>query len=402
MTFKFRLGFFLASYLLLLSCEFPYEPEIEEPAISINPVTSSESGVLIKKIVPQNQICNPSISLDTINFAACMLWLNFGGDLPVKTTAVTSGFPLWANMHDRLTISDTSNTVRWYMMNNSITEKPAFRFQDPEWSTHPEYIGTLFGDNNVFDRWSFYAIHPLSNSYIKIIDSRLNETSTPHLWVEPGISSLSHHVPIDTSYDINGFLNKDAIASFFGTSKVKIAYSIRENGYLSIYYIDYSSEVITPIKLPAPAGGLQYNYESPLISPDGNWIVFNAYQTTTQYKSYIQKLSHQSKPVLLKDGACDPHWWVSPSTGQLYIVYAEIDGDYNITSDLADQKHLASGASGSTSMLKAHLNPKLPSALAVELDPPVTILHLPLKGGLSPDGHFLCTGYTYAYIVELL
>lgn len=401
MTSKFRLGlFFLILNIFSLSCEYPYKPVIEE-AVTIVPVPNSESGVLIKKIVPGNQICNPSISLDTTNFPACMLWLNFGGELPVKTTAVTSGFPLWANMHDRLTISDSSNTVRWYMMNNSITEKPAFRFQDPEWSAHPEYIGTLFGDNNVFDTWSFYAVHPLSNSYIKIIDGRLVETSTPHLWVEAGISPSSHHVPIDTSYDSNGFLNKDAIISFFGTSKVKIAYSIRENGYLSIYYIDYSAEVIAPIKLPVPAGDLQYNYESPLISPDGNWIVYNAFQSSNHYRAYIQKLSSQSKPVLLKDGAADPHWWTSPVTGQLHILYTEFEGDYNISPDLSAPQYIASGELGSTYLQKIYLNYGLPSALSVELDTPVNILHLPFKGGLSPDGHFLCTGYTYAYIVEL-
>lgn len=403
MTSKFRLGlFFLILNIFSLSCEYPYKPVIEEP-ITVNPVTNSLSGALIKKIVPGTQVCNPSVSLDTIQFPACMLWLNFSGLLPVKTNDATSGYPKMATQHDRLTISDSSNTVRWYMMRDKIINDVDYHFQDPEWSAHPEYIGTLLGNNNVFDTWSFYAIHPGSNAYVKIIDRRLNEISTPHLWVGPGANTASNQVSPDTVYDNNGFLKKESVAAFFGTTDIKITWSIRENGYLSVYYVDYGADMVTPIKLLSPSNetGTSYNCESALISPDGNWIVFNAYQTTTQYKSYIQKLSPQSKPVLLKDGACDPHWWVNPSTGQSYIVYAEINGDYDISVDLADPKYLASGEPGSTSMLRVHLNPELPSALSFELGSPVKILQLPLKGGLSPDGHFLCTGYKYAYIVEL-
>jgi hypothetical protein len=405
MIFKFRLDLLLTTFFLLLFyCKFPYEPETEEPVTAINPVTSNESNALVKKIVPGKQICNPSISKDTIHFPACMLWLNFGGSLPVKTDAFTSGYPATANQHDRLTISDSSNTVRWYFMKDVIVDDPNFHFQDPEWSAHPEYIGTLLGNSNVFDTWSFYAIHPQSNTFIKIIDRRLNEISTPHLWVESTTPSFTHQIPSDTTYGNNGLLNREAVTAFFGTSKVKIVYSIRENGYLSLYYIDYASESTVPVKLQSLSGesNVHYNYESALISPDGNWIVYNAYQNSLRYSAYVQKLSPQSKPVLLKEGASDPHWWTNPATDQLYVVYTEIKGDNYVSPDLSDPQFLVSGELGSTFMQRVHLNAGLPSALSVELDSPVNMIHLPLKGGLSPDGHFLCTGYKYAYIVELL
>jgi hypothetical protein len=359
--------------------------------------------VKVKKIVPGMQICNPSISQDTINFPACMLWLNFAGTMPVKTNAATSTYPLFAKQHDRLTISDSSNTVRWFIMRDLFTNNSDVQFQDPEWSTHPEYIGTLLGDVNYRNTWSFYAINPKSSNHIKIIDSRLNESSTPHLWVDPK-STYQNMIPSEISYNSNGLLNKGSVIDFFGTTNIKIVYSITENGYLSLYYIDYSSDSVAPVKLNQISNqdGKSCNYESALISPDGNWIVFNAFETSTQYSSYIQKLAPQSRPMLIKEGASDPHWWTNPVTFQLNIIYSETIGDNRVFADLSDPTYLKTGDAGKTYLQKVSLLPPLPSALSVEfIDNATALINLPLKGGLSPDGHFLCTGYNYAYIIEL-
>jgi hypothetical protein len=393
---------FWAPVILLFACKFPYEPHPEEPVIPNNPITSNESGVKIKEVVPGMQICNPSISLDTINFPACMLWLNFAGTMPVKTNNVTSAYPLFAKQHDRLTISDSSNTVRWFIMRDIFTDNSDIQFQDPEWSTHPEYIGTLLGDVNSRNTWSFYAIHPKSSNYIKLINSRLNETSTPHLWVDRN-SNYQNLIPSEITYNSNGLLNKRSVNDFFGTSKLKIIYSITENGYLSLYYIDYTSDSVAPVKLSqvSDQNGKSLNYESALISPDGNWIVFNAFETSTHYSSYIQKLAPNSRPILIKEGASDPHWWTNPNTNQLNIIFSETNGDNRVFADLSDPTYSKTGDAGKTYLQKVSLTPQLPSALAVEFGDATVLVNLPLKGGLSPDGHFLCTGYNYAYIIEL-
>ena len=98
---------------------------------------SSEIGK-IYTVNGDNQVCNPSISQDTVNFPASMLWLNFQGDLDVKsadseyTVSVSK-----VRQHDRLTISDTAKNVKWYLMRD--LSKGECQFQDPEWSTHPDY-----------------------------------------------------------------------------------------------------------------------------------------------------------------------------------------------------------------------------------------------------------------------
>ena len=87
------------------------------------------------------QTCNPSVSQDTVNFPASMLWLNFTKlivnrhDVGYSVTEVSQ--------HDRLTVSDTANDVKWYLMiDESLGE---CQFQDPEWSTHPDFIVSLRG-----------------------------------------------------------------------------------------------------------------------------------------------------------------------------------------------------------------------------------------------------------------
>jgi hypothetical protein len=198
-------------------------------------------------------------------------------------------------------------------------------------------------------------------------------------------------------------LNKRSVNDFFGTSKLKIIYSITENGYLSLYYIDYTSDSVAPVKLSqvSDQNGKSLNYESALISPDGNWIVFNAFETSTHYSSYIQKLAPNSRPILIKEGASDPHWWTNPNTNQLNIIFSETNGDNRVFADLSDPTYSKTGDAGKTYLQKVSLTPQLPSALAVEFGDATVLVNLPLKGGLSPDGHFLCTGYNYAYIIEL-
>ncbi|HEX2955663.1 MAG TPA: hypothetical protein VHO70_02455, partial [Chitinispirillaceae bacterium] len=314
---------------LLFFCKFPYEP-INEPPVIVAPAdTSITTDIIVNKIAPGSQICNPSISQDTTNFPGCMLWLNFSGSLPVKTDSSTRDYSVTgALQHDRLTITDNSNTVRWFMMKDLFSPDPDIQFQDPEWSAHPEYIGSLIGDADIADSWSFLAIHPITSHYLKIIDKRLYETSTPHLWVD---QSASHpqHVNSDITYDKNGLVNVEAIQEFFGTTKVKIVYSVKENDRLKLYYVDFSSHPVVPIRLQQPLGDDKKNwfFESALISPDGEWTVYNGWPSSTQYSVFIQKLTSQSNPILLKEGASDPHWWVNPQSHQLFVLYNIISGD---------------------------------------------------------------------------
>ena len=129
--------------LLVLSACYDPEPYVASVEDKDPSISESEIG----KVYPINggishQICNPSISQDTDRFPASMLWLNFGGDLGVKSS--DSEYTVVRDkvtQHDRLTISDTSNRVLWFLMRD--TANGDCQFQDPEWSTHPNYIAAL-------------------------------------------------------------------------------------------------------------------------------------------------------------------------------------------------------------------------------------------------------------------
>lgn len=404
-SFIYRCILLIITSLLISTCDFPYNPKPENPVIKSNqPTDISNADAQVLPVVPNMQICNPSISQDTVNFRGCMLWLNFSGDLPVKTTSATSGFPKKnAAQHDRLTVIDSSNTVQWFMMKTSIdpSDDPDLQFQDPEWAAHPEYIATLFGSTAYSNKWSFYTVHPMSNDIIKLCNEKLNETSTPHLWVQ----NTGHHGKVTgkETYDINGLIDTGSVNQFFGTLNVKMVYSIRENGVLTLYYVDYSNGAPVPKKLQRPGGDTKksWNFESALISPDGKWIVYNGYESSTYYESYLQELKSDSKALLLSENASDPHWWQNPLNNQLYVIYSEINGDNRVFADLAKPSYLQSGDAGKTYRRTISLTSGLPSVLTATIGERTLLVNLPLKGGLSPDGRFLCTGYNYAYLVGL-
>jgi hypothetical protein len=392
--------------LLNSTCDLPYNPKPESAVLTPNqPTDVNNTEVEVLPVVPNMQICNPSISQDTVNFRGCMLWLNFSGELPVKTTSATAGYQTKnAAQHDRLTVIDTSNTVQWYMMKTSIdpSDDPDLQFQDPEWAAHPEYIATLFGSTNYSDKWSFYAVHPLSNDIIKLRDEKLNETSTPHLWVQ----NTAYHgqVKVKETYDQNGLIDTGSVNQFFGTLNVKMVYSIKENGVLTLYYVDYSTGVPVPKKLQRPGGDTKksWNFESALISPDGNWVVYNGYESSTYYESYLQELKADSKAILISsEQASDPHWWQNPVNHQLCVIFNKINGDNRVFADLAKPSYFQSGDAGKTYIRTVTLSSGLPSVLTAIFGTPSPFVNLPLKGGLSPDGRFLCTGYNYAYLVRL-
>jgi hypothetical protein len=108
------------------------------------------------------------------------------------------------------------------------------------------------------------------------------------------------------------------------------------------------------------------------------------------------------KPVLIDEGASDPHWWTHPVDGSTFIVYTLRNGDNLVEDDLTSQELLTSGTAGSTVMQLVRCYAELSGpASFYKVGDPVLLLNLPFKGGLSGDGAFVCTGYNKAYIAYL-
>ena len=330
---------FPAFVLIFQFCDIVTSPSPEPlPFFTSDTPIQSTGSIRVFPINGTRQICNPSISMDTVNFKGCMLWLNFSGELAVKVLPDMSGFDLYAEQHDRLIISDTSNTVRWFMGREEFGAPEYEELQDPEWTTHPHYINCLLS-SQVRKNWSCVAVHTLSKKFLRMSNENLDETSTPHIWINENSAFIG-----DTSairFDSTGFVSKESVLSFFGTSDVKLVFSKNDGARLSLYYVDFNISS-SPVQLQRPADKPLYDLESALISPDGKWIVFNAYSSNTDYHCYIQELRPGSKPMLFQSNAMDPHWWYHPANrSEVYVIYSVIPGGYIVTQNLSDPTFLS-------------------------------------------------------------
>jgi hypothetical protein len=395
-------------------CEYPYSP-----------VRQAQPGVpttgMLRSINAELQTCNPSVSQDTSNFPACMLFLNLGeGELSVKVPpAWSSAYPLTGiTQHDRLTIVDTGNTVKWFMKKPTFISK---EFQDPEWSTHPDYIAVLgvrddrlTGRPVKADNWSSaYAVKISTKQMLRLFNDSLQAFSTPHLWLPDAAPAASiDYTATATLFnetfvyngDSSGAVDKATIQSFFGTTSVKVVYNFYSSAGrtgTSIYFIDYSQSTPVVTELRKPGGREDWTCESPLISPDGEWVVYNCMAPDGQtWASYVQKLDATSEAIMVCAQASDPHWFKYPD-GSFGIVYD--DKKWNPINAVPDKfiEDNMDGKLGSTYLLSAgDLSTLLPGALpAVNFRNGATVLlRLPFQGGYSRDGRFLVTGYRKAYI----
>lgn len=167
------------------------------------------TGIIYSVNIGQ-QTCNPSICPGQ-NFPACLLWLGFDR-LSVKVPQeFSSAYSLTSiQTHDRLTITDTSNTVRWFIFRKDFS--PRGEIQCPEWSTDPDYLVCLTGTKT--KPYSGYAIRLSDKKSLKLLDSCLEEFSTPHLWIT---SDTLHQFssPDSASYNQYGIVDVNSLRSFF-------------------------------------------------------------------------------------------------------------------------------------------------------------------------------------------
>jgi len=392
-------GATLSGLVLIASgCDWIYKPQSQpQPGI-----TSSTNASLphLFSVNNDQQICNPNASQDTLNFKGCMLFLNLEGALNLKVPQEwESAYSLFAdNPHDRLTIVDTTDTVRWFLMKPDFI--PQTEMQKPRWSRHPDYISFLGDNDNNSDG---YVVRISDKSVLKINNGMLQANSTTHLWLPDhfkGPSNLVHNAvpelfsPAYETWDsMSGLVDKATVLAFFNTDSVKLVFSKSKASLgLTIYYIDYSQQNPAVTQLPRPQGMDGYDCESAQISPDGNWIVYNCRQGSLTCEVYLQNLSPGSGPVLMHEGmAAEPHWWLNEKTGDLFVEYSTKPGPLE---DHLDQE-AADGSHGQTLIRRIATGPQWLSLHDAES----VLAPLPFQGGLCRDGSYLVTGYIYGYIL---
>ncbi len=380
-------------------CDFPYKPVVQtQPGVVIKPAAL----VGLHPINSGRQICNANASNDPVNFKACMLFLNLIG--PMKLSFVD---PVWAadygpdaGEHDRLTIVDTGNVVRWYMKvgKDYISEDA---IQKPRWSTHPDFISF----NGEVDEANGYAIRISDKKVFKFNNGKFNGGSAAHIWVDPAVPSGAmlnvdpSAFPATVTYDSEtGMADTTSIKSFFGTRNVKIVYSKVINTKFALYYTDYSEATPTERALAKPLQKEIYNCESAQISPDvkGDWIIYNCYKGVNDPVAYYQKLEPNSKPAALSNlpRSAEPRFFKDPETNELFAVYCNVFDA--IDKDLGLE--IADNSLGTTYIRSLNLN----SAVTFNrLKEERVLIGMPFRGGITADGGFLCTGYQFGYIYHL-
>jgi hypothetical protein len=386
------------STFALLACYSPEPFEAESLDDDSKKQTSSEMGT-IYSINGSEQICNPSISQDTVKFPASMLWLNFS---KIKVNSHDDGFSVTdVKQHDRLTISDTANNVKWYLMIDK--DKGECQFQDPEWSTHPDFVVALRGVGiegngtcgDVLD-YGIFAARTSDKKKFWFYDKGIIEQATPHVWVDPTAKA-----------DKDG--DASTVEGFFGTKNVRLTYADGSDGDpQNIVFIDYANGGKSKaIKLKKPADRSNWKIESPMISPDGNFVVYNVMtKSEDTWEAYIQELSKDAEAVKIprtkdmKSDPAQPHWF--ESDGRLFVVWTEFTQATYYNKIHLDNSAAQDGSAGRTVMREVRLKAGATGSQLVEwVDDNVELAPVPMIGGRSPDGKFLSTGYKYAYLLKL-
>ena len=372
-----------------------YSPDpFEAETVEVTTSQTSKIGKLFH-VNGEEQICNPSVSNDMENYPASMLWLNFSGKLDVK--APDSIYTTKrVRQHDRLTVSDTAGKVNWYMMIGS----DECQFQDPEWSTHGSFIVSLSGHAYSEGKlncggsldYGIFAVRMSDKKRFWFYDKDIIETATPHLWVDESATP-------DTS------ASDSTVKGFFGTDKVRLTYVSSGN---EIVFVDFANGGLKKAKkLKKPAGRSKWEIDSPLISPDGNFVVYNMLENPSTWEAYIQELSENSTPIKIEQtqgmmsAPAQPHWF--EFNGRLFVLWAEFpSGSQMLNKADLMKESVQDGAAGRTVMRELRLAANAPSDLAFEwLDDMREIAPVPMTGGRSPDGKFLATGTNLAYLLKL-
>ena len=378
-----------------------YEPEqfVEsekgENSNSNNSVT--DMGTLYA-VNDGKQICNPSVSQDPKNYPASMLWLNFGGTLKVKASdsVYTTSKVV---QHDRLSVSDTSGKVLWYLMRD--TEAGDCQFQDPEWSTHPNYIVALRAFNSKGESgckesdmdYGMFAVRMSDKKKFFFYNKEMSEFATPHLWVETGAE------PDTAAAD-------STVEGFFGTNQVRLVYVNKKD---EIVFVDYANGGTKGAKtLKKPSGVDGWMMDSPMISPDGNYVVYNMINSSmTGWKSFIQELSGNSKPIEIEKSPgmisepVQPRWFTYAE--RLFVMWTEFpQGSQFVNKNDLSEVSVQDGSAGRTVMREVSVATGAPADLAFAwAGDMIEIAPIPMVGGRSPDGRFVATGTNLGFLLEL-
>ncbi len=187
----------------------------------------------------------------------------------------------------------------------------------------------------------------------------------------------------------NAYVSKDSLQALVGTQNVKLAYTIDiVGGTQVLYFVDFNDSLVSPKLLKRPSDKQDWAVWSPIISPDGALVAYFLVDpnNSKHAAAYCQKLDPSAEPNLIDDPGSDPHFYVDNQIE--YITYAD-------TTDI-----LLAGYSTLTT--KHTYKVQIDATTGQTTGNRDSIAPFPFYGGMSIDGKYICTGYSNAYILNLV
>lgn len=184
---------------------------------------------------------------------------------------------------------------------------------------------------------------------------------------------------------------RDFIAKGSGGARAKLVYVDRTRATATLNFLDFSEAA--GAQPPIHVIALAKDAEVPVISPDGNWVVYatgNGAEagspTSARSSVYLVKLEENAQPVLVaRDSACEPRFVQDPPAGKLAVVYPTLC------------PNAAWEGFGRTLEVEVDVSGPDPVVGA----PKVLRDDGSYTGGLSWDRKYLCGGGTHVAMVEL-
>jgi hypothetical protein len=204
---------------------------------------------------------------------------------------------------------------------------------------------------------------------------------------DPGNSTASRRftpTASATNAQVRDFLSKGQ-----GGAKAKLVYIDKTRPDEQLCYIDFTEGASPVIHVIAAAK----DPEVPVISPDGQWVVYASGTGTeagsapgTKSSVYIVKMDAAAQPVLIAaDSACEPRFVQNPEDGKLTVVYS------------TQSPNLGWEGHGRTMEAKVDVS----GAAPVPAAPTVLCASGSYTGGLSYDGRYVCGGGGHIAMLDL-
>lgn len=177
--------------------------------------------------------------------------------------------------------------------------------------------------------------------------------------------------------------SRDMVRDFLKKTDYRFKFAFTRKSDQSIYIVDFSGS-------PSPR---VYRFvsngqpDSPLFSPDGQWITWFVRLSATTQKVYVRSISDGSAAVEIAAQGTDPHFW-EDSLKNLFVVYSD---KYQVS---LNELPAIQGY--------ATYRQKVDPATGQKSGSREVLAEKPFNGGLSEDGRYLCTGYSDGALYDLV